>query len=418
MTAEAYWIHRTRLNPERAAALLGAPLAELSTPKAIGLRWAQAGLGVQGHAAKDVLLDRLKLAEEDFNFNLDDNPEEQAESDLSDLDKALRTNGVPGNVDWDVYSADGEGGRYHRNIWLVGRPSGGKTYGIARVVWRNEQSTASGKEEWDVIYRSGPLKGDAIKVLNAAIGQIDARAKPSPSKWGVWPDLKLTEMSFKKMSKKTPASGLRDCLISSGFVKEPANRKVIPNIELVFKKNPVKRKWDKVLGIEPESEQVEIPHSRYGQPPYGQPPYGQPPTYKQVQKEVVWDIDVRVSGKEYALEPETLASRTFQKFLDGLKIYPGNGHTVNVTKLRGKGRESPAFLLNLLLDSLTGEPSGCILGITKALEWFEDRDKQPGKTASAAESFRRMVAQVSSIDFAEAMGMPLDAVLAIEANHV
>ncbi len=402
------------MSPREAAQALGLSLGEV-TPHAVAQAWRRsAGLGVRGHAAKDVLLHGLRLAE-------DEEPAEKSPAFLKKVEKvldgvtlseAMDANSIPSSVAWKMSSRGKEGSSWKTWTVLVGQ-AGGKLLMAAFYVMpmhirtpnKTDDDYLPGvdtfkvEERWEARQVTLPPGKDLIKAVEAAARTLGLVMEKS---WRVWPNHGLSEGVLKKLD--GPVKGgtsLKEALLGSGLAKLPENRKTQPSVDLIFKRNRLKRVWDEI-------DDIQLPG------PEGSG--GSTTVYDSILSALKnMDIFCRIDGKEYKLAPETLQDRSM-RYLMRAVLKRGeitDGLVYNLTRSK---TDSPRQTITMLLDALTGEPSALIIALSKAVEFFDD--KANSKIAGSSPRLAQLLPRFSAGDVAELTGLPLSTILSFEASHV
>ncbi len=143
---------------------------------------------------------------------------------------------------------------------------------------------------------------------------------------------------------------------------------------------------------------------------------------------------MRVDGAEYRLAPRTVLSESFAPIVDYIAAARKGGDltqdiVLNLSKAKIR-HYSPEALINILLASLTSEPTSLIIALSKAAEFFDDKAKAPAKPkpvrrniwASGREASLSLVAALLTRETASRVaaltGLTLPDVLTFEASHV
>ncbi len=403
------------LTPREAASALGLTLGQV-TPHAVASAWRRGACrGVKGHAAKDVLLLGLRLAE-------DEAPEaETPPSYLTMADKtvegvtlseAMSAGDVPSGVDWKMQSTGKSQADYRTWILVVGQ-AGTKLLMAAfyfmpahiRTPMREEAAKGAKPtkvmERWEAKMVLVPPGKDLVKAIKAAGDGLNVKMIDT---WRVWPNYGLSEGVLKKMD--GPVKGgvpLKEALLGSGLARLPDNRKTQPSVDLIFKKNRNKHVWDDI-------EDVNIPGNDEG---------GAHGNYDSI-KSVLSNQDIycRVDGKEYKLAPQTLADPAMRDLVRAVVKRHGGVPDGTVYNLTRSKTDRPQYTINRLLDALTNEPTGLIIALSRAAEFFDDKARG-GKTAhTASPELAQLLSRFSARDVSALTGVPLTTLLSFEVAHV
>jgi hypothetical protein len=243
-------------------------------------------------------------------------------------------------------------------------------------------------ESWEFVQEAYPISKDIMKIAVTAIKKVmtgwNDNLKPMRQlKYVAWPGGRLTEAALAKIKSGGFSGGapLKDVLIGQSLAGDAAAEGRKTNVEMYYKGNKEKRqKYNERLRAGEHLDQW-----------------------------LSYDWFVRVNGTEYLLTDKTIDNLTKKHFMSYvLKANElGEGIPKNLTKMKGSPwRHSLALkaheALDLLVDALSGEPTGLVLGLMKALEdWEEHDDAKKSKKAA----MRQLVASTSIHDAAHLCGV-------------
>lgn len=226
------------------------------------------------------------------------------------------------------------------------------------------------EESWEFIEETYPLSKDLTKIASTAIKKVmtgweDGLKPMRQLKYIEWPGGKLTEAAMKKVKSAGHSGGapLKDILIGQGLVDGEAAEGRKANVEIYFKANKEKRlKFnERMKGLSP----------------------GQ-----RLSNWLAYDWFVRLNGTEYLLKDKTVENLIKKHFLSMINANGmGEGVPKNLSKMKGSpwSRFTPKAheAIDVLVDCLSGEPTGLVLGLMKAIEDWEEHFESK-KTKKAA----------------------------------
>jgi hypothetical protein len=388
----SYWVKRASLTPEQAALVLGLPQSETRTAASIARAWeASRGLGPVGHAAKDLL---LRVAEEErdvFDEPLDlddDEPKPPEGAEEATLDGELSKAGIASGVDWKMWGGSNGGGKVYSCLAFVGVKGG-------KVVVAGIQHSPTGQPQywWEVeALVLPPVKGDVGKEISKALSKLGDRWFASPVRnWNVWPGGKLTEQTYKRAARQRGGAPMKTTLetLGMGATKKKVDR--APIVEIVFEENELRQKLNELRRGPDRS-----PNAKYES----------------------YDIHVRVNGRQWQLDPATCEEKRFVQMLNRTTKVVDDGTVLNLSRMKA---HSQALALGDLVFSLTHEPTECILALTQALEYYEDKEefqaiyRADGKYL--ASRYAKLLSRVSSAEASNLLARPLSDLLLIEVSR-
>ncbi len=263
------------------------------------------------------------------------------------------------------------------------------------------QKTRVVDEVWEARMAVVPKGKDLAKTFAAAA----TAAKLTLGRlWQVWPAHGLSAASLKKLERVKGGISLKEALIGADMLKVPEVLKSAPQVELMFKANRLKGIWDTI----DDTSMGEDSWNRGSLDPY----HG----FKRM------DVVCRINGKDYKLDPQTLLDPKFLNIISAARNRDliKDGGVFNLTRSKSY---SPLYLISNLLDSLTGEPTALILALSRAHEWFEDKENASkprfAKTV-LGHPFRlaALLPRLTAAEVADLTCLSLSAVLSFEAPHV